>query len=52
MSDTFIEEGQERAFDSDKIKKIDDIKSIIYDTIIEFHNFEFPKYIGNYKKYL
>lgn len=28
------------------------MKSVINETIIDFHNYEFPKYIGNYKKYL
>lgn len=36
-----------------KIKKeVDDVKSVIRDTIIDFHNYIFPKYINNYKNYL
>ena len=36
----------------EKRKEIDDVKQIIQDTVLEFHNFVFPKYIDNYKKYL
>lgn len=52
MTEQFIEDGKERKFDTEKTKEIDDIKQIISDTIIDFHNYEYPKNIGNYKKYL
>jgi hypothetical protein len=42
------EEGIDKKF----VKEIDDVKSIIWQTLIEFHNHEFRKYIQNYKKYL
>ena len=52
MEDKLIlEEGKEK-FTLEFKKDIDNIKQIIQWTIIEFHNFEFPKYIWNYKKYL
>lgn len=52
METNILEEGQEDKFTADVKKEIDDIKTVINDTILDFHNFEFPKYIGNYKKYL
>jgi len=52
MNDKIIEEKQEYKLDPDTKKDIDDIKRIIDDTTMEFHNYEFPKYIANYKKYL
>jgi len=45
MKEKFIEEGVENTFDKKTLGEIDDVKQIIYDTIIDFHNFEFPKYI-------
>ncbi len=37
----------------DKLKReIDDVRQIIYQTTMDFHNYIFPKYIMNYKKYL
>ena len=36
----------------EKSKEIDNVKMIIQDTVLEFHNYIFPKYISNYKKYL
>lgn len=33
-------------------KEIDDVRRIITDTMMEFHNNDFRKYIANYKKYL
>ena len=32
--------------------EIDDVKSVVRDTIVDFHNYIFPKYIKNYKDYL
>lgn len=32
--------------------KINNIRQIITDTILDFHNYEFPKYIHNYKQYV
>lgn len=52
MTEQFIEEGKEKTFTSEQTSEVDDIKTIIMQTIIDFHNYEFPKYIGNYKKYL
>lgn len=38
---------------NDKFKReIDDVKTVIWHTLVEFHNHEFRKYIQNYKKYL
>lgn len=34
------------------IKEVNDVKSVIRDTITDFHNYVFPKYIKNYKDYL
>ena len=42
----------ETQFTSDEIKDLDNIKQVIYSTMLEFHNYDFPKYIQNYKKYL
>lgn len=33
-------------------KRIDNIRNIISETILDFHNYEFPKYIHNYKQYV
>lgn len=33
-------------------QQVDDVKQIIYQTTMDFHNYIFPKYISNYKKYL
>jgi len=33
-------------------KEVDDISSIIRETVMDFHNYVFPKYILNYKTYL
>lgn len=33
-------------------KEIDNVKSVIRDSITDFHNYVFPKYIKNYKDYL
>lgn len=52
MDDKIVDEGIESAFDSEKKKHLDDVKNVINETIVDFHNYEFPKYIGNYKKYL
>lgn len=52
MEANILEEGQEDKFPAEERKELDDIKAVINDTILDFHNFEFPKYIGNYKKYL
>lgn len=38
--------------DSTVNKEVDDIKSIIRETVMDFHNYVFPKYILNYKTYL
>lgn len=45
METNILEEGQEDKFTADVKKEIDDIKTVINDTILDFHNFEFPKYI-------
>ncbi len=37
---------------SEEAKKITDIEDCIVDSIWEFHNYEFPKYIHNYKQYI
>ena len=42
----------ETQFTPDEIKDLDNIKQVIYSTMLEFHNYDFPKYIQNYKKYL
>lgn len=52
MENIIVEENQEFKMSPEQKAEIDDIKRVIYTTIIEFHNYEFPKYIGNYKKYL
>lgn len=33
-------------------QEIDNVKNIIRDTLVDFHNYIFPKYIRNYKDYL
>lgn len=42
----------ETAFSPEDKKHLDDVKQVIYSTMMEFHNYDFPKYIQNYKKYL
>jgi hypothetical protein len=43
---------EENALDLKTRQEIDDVKMVIQDTVLEFHNYVFPKYIDNYKKYL
>ena len=50
MEDKFFWIKQE--FDSKTKKELDEIKTLIRATIMEFHNYVFPKYITNYKSYL
>ena len=52
MEDKILTIEEENKLDLNKRKEIDDVKQIIQDTVLEFHNFVFPKYIDNYKKYL
>jgi len=33
-------------------QELDDVKAVIRDTLTDFHNYVFPKYIKNYKDYL
>lgn len=42
----------ETGFSPEDKKHLDDVKQVIYSTMMEFHNYDFPKYIQNYKKYL
>jgi hypothetical protein len=51
-SERIINTEEERNLDQEKTREIDDVKRNIEDTILEFHNYVFPKYIDNYKKYL
>lgn len=51
MENNLIVTG-ETGFSPDDIKALDNVKQIIYSTMMEFHNYDFAKYIQNYKKYL
>ena len=42
----------ETGFSLEDKKHLDNVKQVIYSTMMEFHNYDFPKYIQNYKKYL
>lgn len=52
MDEKFLSEWQEFKLDTKTIKELDDVKQIIQQVSVEFHNYVFPKYINNYKKYL
>lgn len=51
MENNLISTGEDK-FSPEKIKHLDNVKQVIYSTMMEFHNYDFPKYIQNYKKYL
>lgn len=51
-ADSLVTDENASMKDKKFAKEIDDVKRVINDTIVEFHNNEFPKYISNYKKYL
>ena len=51
MSDNKLVENQDW-LDTKFKTEIDNVKRIIQDTMVEFHNNDYKKYISNYKKYL
>ncbi len=50
--DNIITEQSSKTLDPKFKKEIDDVKQVIQQTVMDFHNYIFPKYINNYKKYL
>lgn len=50
MDEKFVNSNYK--LDDAKKKEIDDVRSIIRDTVMDFHNYVYPKYIMNYKDYL
>lgn len=53
MEDKFLKVDEEFWSMNKQIKEeLDNVKSVIRDTIIDFHNYVFPKYVKNYKDYL
>lgn len=52
MEEKFLSAWGEQKLDSNLKKELDDVKQIIMQTSMDFHNYVFPKYINNYKKYL
>ena len=46
MDEKFINSNYK--LDDAKKKEIDDVRSIIRDTVMDFHNYVYPKYIMNY----
>lgn len=52
MDEKMLTSQEEEKLDLKKKKEIDDVKQVISDTVLDFHNYVFPKYIDNYKKYL
>lgn len=42
----------DEGFSTDEKREIADVREVIQSTMLEFHNYDFPKYISNYKKYL
>lgn len=48
----FIDEQESNKLDPKIVQEIIDVRRVIDNTLLEFHNYEFPKHIGNYKKYL
>jgi len=52
MKDKIILDWEERKLDPKLKQEIDDVKQNIEETSMDFHNYVFPKYINNYKKYL
>jgi hypothetical protein len=52
MEEKFILDWEEQKLNPKFKQEIDDIKQVITQTSVDFHNYIFPKYINNYKKYL
>jgi len=52
MNEKFLSWDDERRLDPKVKKEIDEVREVIYQTSMDFHNYIFPKYINNYKKYL
>lgn len=52
MKDQVVWPEKEKKFDNKTKKELDDVKIIIQNTMCEFHNYDFTKYINNYKRYL
>jgi len=52
MEDKFLNINEEQKLDASFKKEIDMVRDNIYQTAMDFHNYVFPKYINNYKKYL
>jgi hypothetical protein len=52
MEDKFLNPDEELTLDRKFKKEIDLVRDNIYQTTMDFHNYVFPKYINNYKKYL
>jgi hypothetical protein len=50
--DSVIAPQEEKKLDDSFKKEVDDVKQVIYQTVMDFHNYIFPKYIMNYKSYL
>lgn len=48
----FLQDWEEKTLNPKIKKEIDDVRQVIYETTLDFHNYVFPKYINNYKKYL
>jgi hypothetical protein len=52
MSEKILSLDETNKLDSKLKKELDDVRQVIYQTSMDFHNYIFPKYINNYKKYL
>lgn len=52
MEEKFLQDWEEKSLNPKLKKEIDDVRQVIYETTLDFHNYVFPKYINNYKKYL
>lgn len=48
----FVSIEEEKTLDKNFKREIDNVKQVIMQTTMDFHNYMFPKYISNYKKYL
>ena len=48
----FLWNKEEHELDQETRNELDDVKKVIMNSLIEFHNHDFRKYIENYKKYL
>lgn len=52
MEEKFLTSWEELKLDKKFKDEIDSVRDVIHQTAMDFHNYVFPKYINNYKKYI